>query len=120
MRLLSGVLRARREEAEAPAGMEQRLRARLAQAEPLGMEARRPQVFGFAEAVKERRSAASAWSAVLRCMGLLLRWCCCWCAKGGGWGEGSGEDGGGCADAAGAAGGGADGARGQGWGRWTA
>ncbi|MES2393403.1 MAG: hypothetical protein V4555_17305, partial [Acidobacteriota bacterium] len=59
--LLSGVLRARRMEAEAPAGMEQRLSARLAAEEA---ELRRPQVFGFAEAVRVRRSAASVWSAL--------------------------------------------------------
>jgi protein TonB len=59
--LLSGVLRSRRREAEAPAGLEQRLKARLALEEA---ELVRPQAFGSAEAMRERRSAASLWGAI--------------------------------------------------------
>lgn len=58
--LLERVLGERREEAMAPAGLEQRLMARLAQEAPAPV-----QRFAFAESVKARRSTASIWTAVV-------------------------------------------------------
>jgi protein TonB len=66
--LLSVVLGERRDEAQAPAGLEQRLKARLAQ-EADRAEAR---PFAFAERVATRRSAASMWTAVVAHAVVLL------------------------------------------------
>jgi protein TonB len=59
-RLLRGALQDRRVIAEAPAGFEQRLQARLAQ-EAITRDA---QPFCFAEAIRTPRSAASTWFAI--------------------------------------------------------
>jgi protein TonB len=59
--LLEAVLRERREEAAAPAGLEQRLKARLTQASEAERVSARP--FAFAESVRTERSAASMWTA---------------------------------------------------------
>jgi protein TonB len=66
--LLGAVLRERRDEAKAPAGLEQRLKARLAQ--EAERSAARP--FAFAESVATRRSAASMWTAVVAHAVVLL------------------------------------------------
>jgi protein TonB len=57
--LLERVLGERREEATAPAGLEQRLLARLAQETVVPV-----QRFAFAESVRTRRSVASIWTAI--------------------------------------------------------
>ena len=57
--LLARVLRERRDAVMVPAGLEQRLRARLAQE-----TVAEPRVFGFAEKVKTRRSSVATWTAV--------------------------------------------------------
>jgi protein TonB len=59
-RLLQGALYERRAMAAAPAGIEQRLHARLAQENERSL--RRP--FAFAESVRTPRSAASTWFAI--------------------------------------------------------
>jgi protein TonB len=66
--LLGAALRERRDEAKAPAGLEQRLKARLAQ------EAERAEArpFAFAERVATRRSAASVWTALVAHAVVLL------------------------------------------------
>jgi protein TonB len=74
--LLGAVLRERRDEAKAPAGLEQRLKARLAQ-ESERSQARtqaeiQPRPFAFAESVATRRSAASMWTAVASHVVVLL------------------------------------------------
>ncbi len=61
--LLQGALRERRVEAEAPAGLVQRLKARLAQEAVSAVQEKAP--FAFAESVRTRRSAASVWTAVV-------------------------------------------------------
>jgi protein TonB len=66
--LLGAVLRERQDEAKAPAGLEQRLKARLAQ--EAERSAARP--FAFAERVATRRSAASMWTAVAAHVVVLL------------------------------------------------
>jgi protein TonB len=58
-RMLQGALDERRAQAAPPAGLEQRLLARLAQE-----ERREPVIFGFAESVRTQRSAASTWFAI--------------------------------------------------------
>jgi protein TonB len=58
---LDAVLRERRAEAAAPAGLEQRLMARLAQASEAERASSRR--FAFAESVRTERSAASMWTA---------------------------------------------------------
>jgi protein TonB len=60
--LLQAVLRDRREAATAPAGLEQRLKARLAQAAETERVTARP--FTFAESVKTQRSGVSMWTAM--------------------------------------------------------
>jgi protein TonB len=60
--LLHGALEQRRIQAEPPAGVTQRLLARLAQEDEQKRPAARP--FAFAEAVRSERSAASIWFAV--------------------------------------------------------
>ncbi|HEY5381933.1 MAG TPA: hypothetical protein VIJ65_06735, partial [Acidobacteriaceae bacterium] len=64
--LLDDVLNEERKAAEAPAGMEQRVLARLLQSEPAATPAQlwtaRP--FAFAESVAAKRSPLSLWTAV--------------------------------------------------------
>lgn len=70
--LLGAVLRERQDEAKAPAGLEQRLKARLAQEAERSQTLTQPRPFAFAESVATRRSAASMWTAVVAHVVVLL------------------------------------------------
>jgi protein TonB len=69
--LLDSALYARRTEAAAPAALEQRLLARLAQEAPTPQRAAQP-IFAFAERIRTPRSAASTWFALGAHAAILL------------------------------------------------